>query len=177
MLNGVERESQLPCGQLHRPVRTLVDTSIFANGKNAGESGQRHHVGRRLLHSVSAVSVSAAKTPYPQPPSSFSPRDPLRWARVGPLFPLCLTVSFLIYPYKNEVTLWGDLILASNGVERQSQLLGEQLHRPVQTLVDPLIIPTAKMQASPVSGTKTRHFLCLVFCMQNSLVRICPNVL
>ena len=31
------------------------------------------HVGRSLLHSVSAVSVRAAKTAYPQAPSSFSP--------------------------------------------------------------------------------------------------------
>ena len=37
-----------------------------------------HCVGRSRLHSVSAVSVSAAKTAYPPSPSSFPNRDPLR---------------------------------------------------------------------------------------------------
>ena len=37
-----------------------------------------HCVGRSRLHSVSAVSVSAAKTAYPPTPSSFPNRDPLR---------------------------------------------------------------------------------------------------
>ena len=36
-------------------------------------SEQLHHVGRSLLHSASAVSVRAAKAPYLQTPSSFSP--------------------------------------------------------------------------------------------------------
>ena len=40
------------------------------------ESRRGHHVGRSLLHSVSAVCVRAAKTPYPQSPSSFSPSNP-----------------------------------------------------------------------------------------------------
>ena len=39
------------------------------------ESRSAHHVGRSLLHSVSAVCVGAAKTAYPQAPSSFSPSN------------------------------------------------------------------------------------------------------
>ena len=45
---------------------------IFGQGF---DSPQLHHVGRSLLHSASAVSVRAAKAPYPQAPSSFSPFD------------------------------------------------------------------------------------------------------
>ena len=55
----------------------------FDSGIRRFESCHPSHVRRRLLHSASAVSVSAAKAPYPQPPSSFSPRDPLCWARAG----------------------------------------------------------------------------------------------
>ena len=55
----------------------------FDSGIRRFESCHPSHVGRRLLHSASAVSLSAAKAPYPQPPSSLSPRDPLRWARAG----------------------------------------------------------------------------------------------
>ena len=55
----------------------------FDSGIRRFESCHPSHVGRRQLHSVSAVSVRAAKTPYPQPPSSFSPPDPLRWAPAG----------------------------------------------------------------------------------------------
>ena len=32
-MTGVERELQLPCGQLLRPVQTLVDTSILPQAK------------------------------------------------------------------------------------------------------------------------------------------------
>ena len=78
------------------PPSTVLRGSSFSPSKHASMgppirgSGVRikvptlHHVGRSLLHSASAVSVRAAKAPYPQAPSSFSPS---KHASMGPPTP------------------------------------------------------------------------------------------
>jgi len=83
LMTGLEWESQQFCELLHRPVQTLVDPLIFSDGKNAAESGQRHHVRRTQFRSVSAVTVSAAKTAHPLRPSSFPNRTRFAGLRFG----------------------------------------------------------------------------------------------
>ncbi len=64
---------------LYSPVVQMVNAPDCLSGDRGFESRRGcHYVRRTLVHFVSAVSVSAAETPYPSRPSSFSETNPLR---------------------------------------------------------------------------------------------------
>ncbi len=63
--------------------RKTRQTQTLVSARTCGfKSHPVYHVGRNRLHSVSAVSVRAAKTAYPPRPSSFSKSNPLRWVSI-----------------------------------------------------------------------------------------------
>ena len=70
------------CNRTDPGIAQLVARVVWDHQVGGSSPSTRTNVRRSLLHSVSAVCVGAAKTPYPQSPSSFSKSDPLRWAPI-----------------------------------------------------------------------------------------------
>ena len=143
----------------------------FDSGIRRFESCHPSHVRRRLLHSASAVFVSAAKAPYPQPPSSFSPRDPLCWARAGAPReakndPLAQSVEQL--PFKQWVR-------GSNPRRVTTKISPKILELSRVSGLISFLAPAVMLDNSRHIKTKKVKYCCQICCQKKVRIRLCED--